>query len=204
MLEPRQRRKHERAVMKHLQRVAQALMQMLQKQPFDRLFLAGTEEVVDMLRDILPRPLRARYAESLRLPVSARESEVLAATIEASERHERAVEVETVERLIDRAGAHTAVLGLEETLAAIFDGRVDMLVMSSDLNGEVAVCGNCGRLTTSKSTCPACGSQIEKVVDLRERIVSEVLDQSGRIEIVEGPAAEMLGRHGGVGAFLRF
>jgi peptide subunit release factor 1 (eRF1) len=204
MAQSRQRRRHEEFAMQHLRDVAQALMQMMHEQPFDRLFLAGTEEAVDMLRNNLPQPLKARFAESLPLPVTASESEVLTAALEASQRREREAEVETVERLVERAGTGGAVLGLEETLNAVNDGRVDTLVMNSNLSGAVSMCGNCGRLTTSTSTCPSCGSEIEEVPDLRERLALDVLDQSGRIEIVEGPAADLLDSHNVLGAYVRY
>lgn len=202
MAQSRQGRRHEEFVMQHLREVAQALMQMMHEQPFDRLFLAGTEEAVEMLRNNLPKPLKARFAESLPLPITASESEVLTAALEASQRRERETEVETVKRLVERAGG--AVLGLDETLRAVNDGRVDTLVMDSNLSGTVSMCGNCGRLTTSTSTCPSCGSDVETVPDLRERLTLDVLDQSGRIEIVEGPAADLLDGHDGLGAFVRY
>mgnify|MGYP001107180826 CR=1 FL=1 len=204
MAQTRQRRRHEEFALQHLRVVAQALMRMMHEQPFDRLFLAGTEEAVDMLRNNLPQPLKARFAESLPLPITASESEVLAEALEASQRRERESEVETVKRLVERAGAGGAVLGLEETLPAVNDGRVDTLVMNSNLAGAISICGNCGRLTTSNSVCPSCGSEIEKVPDLREQLVLDVLDQSGRIEIIEGPAADLLDRHDGLGAFVRY
>jgi peptide subunit release factor 1 (eRF1) len=45
---------------------------------------------------------------------------------------------------------------------------------------------------------------LSPVEDLVERLVADVLDQSGHIEIVEGAAAALLREHGGLGAFVRY
>jgi peptide subunit release factor 1 (eRF1) len=74
----------------------------------------------------------------------------------------------------------------------------------SNLIREVRACANCGRLTTAVTTCPSCQSALSPVEDLVEQLVADVLDQSGRIEIVESAAAALLREHGGLGAFVRY
>jgi peptide subunit release factor 1 (eRF1) len=204
MAQSRQQRRHDEFATRHVRDVARALSQMMHEQPFDRLFLAGTNESADMLRNDLSRPLQARYAASLRLPITASEAEVLKEALQAAERHERESEVEKVKHLVERIGESGAVAGLDETLAAVNDGRVDTLMIVSNLVGEVRAFANCGRLTTAATTCPSCQSALNPVEDLVERLVADVLDQSGHIEIVEGAAAALLREHGGLGAFVRY
>lgn len=204
MAQSRQRRKHDELAGQHIGDVAQALTQMMHERPFDRLFLAGTEEAVVMLRNALPRSLKARLAETLRLPINAAQHEILEVVLDAAQRREREEEVETVKRLIDQAGISVAVTGLSETLAAANDGRIDLLVIVSAFTGTAAVCEQCGRLTTATSICPSCGSELVVVQNIRERLVMDVIDQGGHVELVNGPAADLLNTIGGVGAFLRY
>lgn len=52
--------------------------------------------------------------------------------------------------------------------------------------------------------CPVCGDPVTAVADLRERAVERALDQDAHIEMVSGPAAELLRTVGGLGAWTRY
>lgn len=204
MAQSSQQRRHQRQAMDHARLVAGALMDLLREQTFDRLFLAGPEEAVVMVRDVLPRPLQARFADAIAMPMSAGEAEVLEATLRAAEVTERQHEVAIVRRLIEGVGTRTAVMGLDATLDAASHGRIEKVVLGDTLPGDARACSECGMLTSATSTCPRCGSALTDVDDLRERLVSDVLSQGGRVEFVAGEADELLMERGGVGAFTRY
>jgi len=204
MAQARQQRRHLEQARSHARQVAGALMDLLRDKPFDRLFLAGPEEAVSLVEDVLPRPLQARLADSLSIPVHASEAEVLEEALRAAEEIERRGEVAIVQRLLEAIGARTAALGLEPTLRAASDGRVATLVVGPELDADVRACLECGQLTTETPNCPRCGATLVGVDDPRERLITEVLGQGGRIEVVSGEADELLTKHGGVGAFTRY
>ncbi|HEX5367973.1 MAG TPA: host attachment protein, partial [Dehalococcoidia bacterium] len=177
MAQTGQKRRHEADVVRHVRRVAQSLSTLMREYPFDRLLLAGPEEAVVMLRDNLPRPLHARLAGTMPLSMEASDADLLNATTTAAERIERDVELATVRQLLDSAGGGSGVLGPEESLRAAREGRVDKLVVSGD--GEEGA-------------------------DQREQAITDALNFAGRIEVVSGPASELLANHGGMGAFTRY
>lgn len=204
MAQSSQERRHQQQAMAHARLVAGALMDLLRERPFDRLFIAGPEEAVNMVRDVLPRPLEARFAGTVSMQVGASEAEVLDEMLRIAEEREREGEVAIVRRLLDGAGVGTATLGLEPTLEAASDGRVDKLVVGDDLPGHVRVCTQCGRLTSETEQCPRCGNTLTEASDPRERLVTEVLDHGGRVEFISGEAEQLLLENGGVGAFTRY
>jgi Bacterial archaeo-eukaryotic release factor family 10 len=77
------------------------LTTLLRKHPFDRLFIAGPDEAVAMLRHQLPRILRARLAGALELELFAGETDILHAARSAAEAIERQEEADAIDELLD-------------------------------------------------------------------------------------------------------
>lgn len=48
------------------------------------------------------------------------------------------------------------------------------------------------------------GVQLERVADLRERLIDRALEQAARVEFVSGEAADLLDEHDGIGAWTRY
>ena len=200
-------RHYQEHVQRHLRRTAHAAMELLRTQPFDRLILGGPDDVAAMLKDALPRPLRARFAGTLSLGLDATDALVLDAVRQVAEEIERRTEVEMVEELIGAGTAPVApraALGLGPTLEAVSDQRVHHLFIVSDFAEAGGECPNCGRLVAAQDRCPVCGAELVRLPDLRERLVDRALEQAARVEIISGEAAGMLMDFGGLGAWTRY
>ena len=204
MIEGRQARRHDEFVQRHSRAAAHALVDLLRREPFDRLFVAGPEEPAELLAKSLPRPLRARLAGIFPLPVTASAAEVRQAALLAAEAVERQEELDTVDRLIQSAGSPYNALGLAATLEAASLGAIDRLVITDTFASTGRECSQCGRLAAGGDRCPACGEPMAGEVNLGERLVDQALAQGAQVEFVSGQATERLARHGGVGAFLRY
>lgn len=204
MVQGRLERRHLERAMQHLRRTSRALMDLLRREPFDRLFLAGPEEARTLLAQDLPRPLRARLAGQFSLPMTASEAEIHQATIDAMEAIEREREREYVTQLLEQASTPNVALGLDAVLEAASMGALHHLFISERFKAEGSECEQCGRLVVGFDRCPSCGAPPTQSVDLRERLFVRGLEEGARIEVVKGQAAEMLDQHGGVGAFVRF
>ena len=137
---------------------------------------------------------------SSRCPAS--DSDVFEAANAAALEIERRTEAQLVDDLL-ADGAH-AVVGLARTLAALFEGRVHLLVMAETFNTPGARCSSCGRLVTHAHTCPSCGRDTASLDSLREPIVDEARGQGSKLEFVGGTADRRLEQYGGVGAWTRF
>ena len=198
---------HDLHVLWHLKRVAGRLAALFRSRPFDRLILAGPEEVTSELRPLLPDPLARRVVAVVPLETYANQREILEKTLEIEARIEREAEERLLGELLESAGAGgRATRGLAPTLEALWLGEVRTLVVADGAQAEGSECPNCGRLEPGDvATCPACGSATRPVHDVVHRAMARTIEQAGRVEVVHGEAARrLLEVGGGLGALLRF
>jgi peptide subunit release factor 1 (eRF1) len=181
-----------------------ALLELFRRAPFDRLFLAGADDGVAVLRTELPRPLRARLMGTLPLAADAPAADVLRACRVAAEAVERRLEIELVDELLPAARAGRAVVGFDTALAAISEGRLYHLLVADTFDGVASECGACGRLLAGPGPCPACGSRSEPILDIRERAAERARGLGARVETVAGQAASRLLANGGLGGWTRY
>ena len=196
-------------VLEHLKRTLGVLEEYYGSRPFQRLIVAGPEEVTTQFVEILPTPLRDRLVATVPCPPTAGRDEVMAAVapaIHAFERSQEEALLSKISELAD-AGGH-AVLGLEATLRAVADGRVHELAVADGVSATGRECLTCGHLDAeSIDSCPRCGASLaslDPVDDIIERAAEKVYAQGGRVEIVFGDGRESLIARGGLGALLRF
>jgi peptide chain release factor subunit 1 len=194
----------EEHVQRHLKKVADALLRLHQRRRFDHLLLAGPDEVVGELQRNLHDYVRRTVAGRLPVAMSASPAEVLERVMGFELELERRRERKAVERLVGEAegGTGRAVGGLAETVDALERGRVETLVVSSELRAGGVRCPSCGHVAVEGERCSACGSATERAPDLVEEAVEMALRQRCRVETVGDGAG--LARLGGIGALLRF
>ncbi|MEP6775714.1 MAG: hypothetical protein ABJA50_08975, partial [Chloroflexota bacterium] len=171
-------RHYQEHVQRHIRRTVQAAAALQRAQPFDRLILAGPDDVIVMLKDEMPSPLRARFAGTLSIALDATDAEVLDAARQVMESVERRIEVEMVTELIGGSTTPRTVLGLAQTLDALSDERVHHLFITGDFAATGGECPACGRLVAGQLRCPVCGATLEPIPHLRERLVDSALEQA--------------------------
>jgi peptide subunit release factor 1 (eRF1) len=204
LAQTRYARHHEEHVLRHAKRTIALLMEVLRDRPFDRLFLAGPDEAVELLTRHLPRPLKARMAGRVALELFADEAAIRKAALAAAEAVERRDELALVDELLNEATATRAAVGVQATLDALNDRRVHVLFVADSLSGPAAECRRCERLSITAGRCPLCGGPLAELADLRERVFERALEQGARIESLAGPAAAKLAGWGGLGAWTRY
>ncbi|HWD75801.1 MAG TPA: Vms1/Ankzf1 family peptidyl-tRNA hydrolase [Solirubrobacteraceae bacterium] len=195
----------------HLRHVATELYRRWQKQPFTRLALGGPEQDVDRFAELIHNDLRrVLLAARLALDVEAAGvTEVESAVVGLIARESELRRCEALVKLEERSAVGgTAALGLEATLAALGERRAETLVLWRNFEARGARCHQCGLLyPEGTSTCPADGSQLEPVADLREAAVEAAVLQDADV-VVTGEGSEtpppVLVRAQGIGALLRF
>ncbi|MGH9881158.1 MAG: hypothetical protein ACRD6N_06950 [Pyrinomonadaceae bacterium] len=189
----------------HLKHVAEMMSRLTLHHRFDRLILAGTEEVTSELASLLPKALRARIVRSISLPVEATDKEVLDQTLKIEEAVERAREAELVESLITAASkGDKAVLGLDDTLLALQEWRVRQLIYVDGFTTRGGQCTHCGALLiTDAEPCAYCGGTVRGILDLVAWTDGQAMEM-GKVEQVRGPAGNRLREAGNIGALLRF
>jgi peptide chain release factor subunit 1 len=169
----------------------------------DDLVILGTEENVAKFRDLLPEKLSGMVVYTGPMGVDDPASEVMQRLephlLAERERESR----EAVETLLERvAQDYMATAGVQATLTALQEGKVDTLVISRNLERSGARCAQCGFVFAREvPSCQYCGSTETVEVDAAEELIRLAETQGAEVEFVDGGA---MGDLRGVGALLRF
>ncbi|MFP3908141.1 MAG: hypothetical protein ACLFWR_14015 [Acidimicrobiales bacterium] len=187
----------------HLRDAARIAFEVFQTHGVDRVTLGGAAEAVSDVEAHLHPYLRERLVEPSGLGVSASDDEIRAAMLDIEARTERAVEAEAVARLRDAVGANgKGVAGLVDTLRALSERRVELLLVSEGFEESGWRCPKCDVLAAVGPRCAMCDSEMDHLDDVVSEAVQQVMHQSGRVEVcVENPDLDVLGR---IGALLRY
>ena len=98
-------------------------------------------------RQVLSPQVQQRIIDEIHLDLRASATRILEVAQEVLRHHEREEEQASVALLLNRAGhGGLAVVGLQETLAAVNTGRVHMLLMQRDFHQSGWRCLDCGHL----------------------------------------------------------
>ena len=200
----RYQRHHDDRVMRHLKETADEAFSILQREPFDQLFVGGTEELVSEFVEYLHPYLRERYSGSFPMEMVSAAAEVQEQALLAAHRLAEAAEEKTLDNL--RAEVHTGNLGaagLEDTLHTLQKGQILRLFVNEEFEAPGQRCTSCGMLSL-RTPCPFCGGETEALDDIVEGVVSEAFLRNCEITFVGGAHREKLDQLGGIGALLRF
>jgi hypothetical protein len=180
------------------------------QRPGSKIVLVGTAETVAAFERELPERVRQEIVARVPRPREwasadgARRDGVkaIAEKVLAREREDERRVVDAVVGEALRGGP--AVLGPDDVVLALNEGRVHTLVIERDFRRAGYRCDNCGALGSSAEAaevCPYCAGDLRVVHDLRETLVARALADGGRVEVL--PHANKLHSYRGVGAFLR-
>jgi peptide chain release factor subunit 1 len=195
---------HETALVhQHLRHAADAAFRVFKDRGFERLIVGAHDEIATELESLLHPYLKERLEARCNIPVNASDEEIRAAALDVEAAVERRKEAELVTRLRDAVGAHArGVAGLDDTLRALVERRVDTLLVSHGFTHPGWRCLSCEHICRVGRSCPVCGTEMAAVDDVVEEAVEEALAQSCEVEICVGNAdLDVLGR---IGALLRF
>lgn len=187
----------------HLRHAADVAFQVYQEHGLDRLAIAAPDDLASTVVQMLHPYLRERLAPRIDLPVGAGMEEIRRAVIEVEGEVERQREGELVAKLRQEvARGARGVAGLDATLQALVERRVDTLIVSQGYVETGWRCEQCSHLRHVGPTCPVDGSPMVHVDDIVEEAVDAAFSQSCRVEVCVGNAdLDVMGR---IGALLRY
>jgi peptide subunit release factor 1 (eRF1) len=146
--------------------------------------------------------IRELVVDRLAIPATAGADDVRQAALCVEAAVARRNEAVLVGRLRDAVATGTGVAGLEATLAAMVERRVDLLLVSDGFETEGWRCRSCRYLGPLGRRCPVCTNDMDLVDDVVEEAVEEALANKCRVQMVrESADLDVLGR---IGALLRF
>lgn len=169
-----------------------------------RVVIGGTEDNVSLFRSQLPKSWQSLVVGTFPISMTANEQDVLDRALEIGQASERRREVHLVNTLITNAAkSRGGVVGLNDTLSAVHEGRVQTLVIQEGFRAPGYRCTGCGYLTDEAlEACPFCNNEFEEIADAVELAVRRVMRSGGEVEVVHN--ADALEEHGEIGAILRY
>jgi peptide chain release factor subunit 1 len=170
-----------------------------------RLMLAGNPSVLAQVKELMPHALRGQVIGEFAADMEASPSEVLQRSLELAAEAQRAEEERLVSEAVTAASKGGAgAVGLDDTLFALREGRVRMLLVHDNLQASGYQCVNCGFLSVTKvARCPFCSSEtIQPVPDMVNLAILLALKAGTDINIVR--QNDILRQAGGMAALLRY
>jgi peptide subunit release factor 1 (eRF1) len=190
----------------HVRATADVVFEYHKRAPIDRLLVGCTDELYPAVKGALHSYLSERLVGRFDVDVeNASTEDVFKLASRHMEEFEQSTEHDLITRLREGvASGGKAVAGLEETLGALNERRVEKLVVNYGFQAQGAVCPQDGTLYRSGTpTCPADGTKTEERDDVIESAIELALAQSAHVRVVRYHGLEIEGL-GQIGAILRF
>ncbi|MBI4683773.1 MAG: hypothetical protein HY755_01060 [Nitrospirae bacterium] len=188
----------------HLKDVMKRLESFLSEEKIERIVIGGSEDAVSKVKAMIPKTLGEKIIGTFHTEMLANTNEILEKLKPVIEGFEMKKHKETIAELLTRAmKRENAVVGIENVLSAIQEGKVMRLLFVKDFSDSGYACRNCRYLSKQKiSSCPYCKGDVEEVNYLVDLASQRAVESGAVIEVVA--KNKDLSDAGGIGAFLRF
>ncbi len=199
----RSSKREEEAATRNLKEAAEMLVAFCETHRPRNILLGGKAELLKQFQARLPRVWADRVIGTFPADMTISENEARDKALAILEKVEQEHEMALANAVITAAAkGKGGVVALDNILSAVKDGRVQTLVVAGDYHAAGFQCQGCTYVTTQDlKTCPFCGGKMEHIPDAVETIIGQVLEQGGRVEIVDGHPRL---NEAGVGAILRY
>ena len=196
-------RQEEEVAQRNLRDAAGAASNFFARRPIRRLFLGGTAETVAQFAELLSKQMQSLVTDTFAIDMNAGEHEVRERTLSLLGEANAAREKKLVEKMLAlEAQAGNAVIGLDETLQAISDKRVQTLVISDGFHTPGYVHEASGFVVANLAKSPLSDGELTAVEDVVDAAVAQTMNQGGHVEVIsDNPDLERAGR---IGAILRY
>ena len=165
------------------------------------MFIAGPGQVKLQLRDMLPKNLKKKIVKVIDISIND-ENELLKESIDfisklEEEKSKGAVKSLKEEILKDGLAAY----GFDDTLNAVKNGQVELLIIEKDYSTKGYICEKCQLLKVGNvKNCPNCNGSTSEV-----DIIEEILEFAKRTDaLIEFTDDEEISKLGHIGAILRY
>ena len=171
----------------HFDHVAELALRLLRREPFEHLIIGGLWEKLPDFESRLHRYLRDRIVARWDINVHKPTAEIRERARQEEQRFLDDQARQTWKAIRDQLPYHGA-LGPRDTLAALWQRRVQWLLEEPDISRPGFRCSACGRLNLTADPCVECGGQMVEVPDLYEEAVHDAIDQSAHVRYWNDPA----------------
>lgn len=188
---------------RNLREAAAAAVDFFTNKPIRRLFLGGTAENTAQFRDLLPKQMQSCLAGTFAIDMNAGEHEVRKEAIKLLQAANAAREKKLVETLLGtQASGGQAVIGLDDTLEAVSNRRVQTLLISDGYQMPGFVDFSSGFVVANLAKSPLSDKELTAVDDVIDSAFTLSLSQGAHVEVIrDDPNLDQAGK---IGALLRF
>jgi peptide subunit release factor 1 (eRF1) len=169
-----------------------------------RILIGGTDDNIALFRGQLPKAWQSLVVGTFAVSMTASDNEVLDRAMQVGREAEYRREAQLASTVVTRAAKlRGGVTGLEETLNALREGRVQTLLIRDGYRAPGKRCTSCGYVSSlPMEVCPFCGGKPEKISDAVEMAVRKVMESGGEVEVLNSDQ-EVKGFEQ-IGALLRY
>jgi len=169
-----------------------------------RIIIGGIDENVSLFRSRLPKAWQSLVVGTFNIGMDATNNEVVAKAISVGEAFDRRRESKLAEAILTAAAKEKGgSLGLQDTLEAVYEGKVQTLLLRDGTRAPGYRCQSCGYISTEAvETCPYCGGKTEQIPDVVDLIVAKILGNGGDVEVLD--KEQLPHEFETVGALLRY
>lgn len=193
----------EEVARRNIRDAAGATREFCQEYEPQRLIIGGSERAIAVFKEALPKTLQDRIIGTFSADMNASEVAIRERSLGILGQAEKEREQAVVDAVFTAAAkGKNGVIRLADTLGAAHEGRIRTLVIDRDYHQPGYQCQNCAYITDQAlKDCPFCGGEFVEIPDATEALVTKVIDDGGRVEVVDDhPKVEEFG----VGALLRY
>jgi peptide chain release factor subunit 1 len=185
------------AIHRFLKEVIEALEQVADEQ----IILAGPGQTKKQFQELLPKHLSEKIVDVIDVDIDE-EHRILAESLQIISKKETEASSHAVERLrAEILQDGLSVYGYEDTIHAVKNGQVEVLILEKDFHQKGWICETCQLVKPGNSrTCPICYNPTSEA-DVLEEILEFAERTDARIEFTDD---ELIRELGHVGALLRY
>jgi peptide subunit release factor 1 (eRF1) len=185
-------RHREYHVHRHLHRVIDELWHRQHDRRLGRLLIGGPPEVLAALRAILPQSISRSIEGEFAGESFAGDTAILERVADVALQAERNHETQLVDRLLEASPNHR-VLGWDDTLSALVEGRVHVLMIARGRTASGYACPDGHVILIERTeTCPFCREPVWPVSDLGSWAVGRALSTGASVEFLGASAGDRL------------
>jgi peptide chain release factor subunit 1 len=186
----------------HLKHTAEVLLRHFKRRPFQHLAIGGPREVTADFESKLHGYLAERLAGRVSVDVeNSTPDQVLEAARPCFDELEERREQEALARV---AQGTRAVVGLDESLRALNERRVELLLLDQGFSTPGTLCPECGWLgPEGVAVCPADGTRLIRCDELADAAIELAIQQAAELLPLRHHE-DALEERGGIAALTRF
>ena len=191
--------------LRNLKQAVEVIRTFYQQTKSKRLMLGGSPEVLSQIKDMLPRHLRDRVIGQFVVDVEASPNEVLSRSLDIAAQVDLKEEQDLVaEAITSAAKGKMGVTGLADTLYALHQGQVRLLLVEESYRASGYICANCGYVASEHNEeCPFCKhNRVNETPDVVNLAIHKAVETGAGVNIVR--QNEKLSQVGGIAGILRY